>query len=124
MRDYAIFGGCLRSEIPLPELPAIEAAKPDWIFRRAVSIGPAAQYLGDDSVDADIRVRCSKLTDGFRLEFDDTGIFDIGKGGSDIAWTPGTTSVMELVRADLLEAYSRSPCICKVSCACRRCRRG
>lgn len=102
MRDHAIFGGCLRSEIPLPELPTIEGAEPDWIFRRASSVGPAAQYLGDDRVDADIRVRCSRLIDGFRLEFDDTGIFDIGNGGSDIAWTPGTTSAMELVRADLL----------------------
>lgn len=102
MRDHAIFGGCLRSEIPLPELPIIEAAEPDWIFRRAGTIGPAAQYLGEDRVDADIGVRCSRLDDGFRLEFDDTGIFDVGSGGRDIAWTPGTTSAMELVRADLL----------------------
>lgn len=102
MRDHAIFGGCLRSDIALPELPTIQSATPDWIFRRASSVAPALQYLGDDKVDADIRVRCSKLTDGFRLQFDDTGIFDITDGGRDIAWTPGTSSAIELVRADLL----------------------
>jgi len=100
--DHAIFGGCLRSEIPLPELPTIQADEPDWIFRRAVGPLPDGTYLGDDRVDAEIRVRCSKLSDGFRLEFDDTGTFDIGQRGRVIAWTPGTTSAMELVRADLL----------------------
>jgi hypothetical protein len=102
VRDHAIFGGCLRSEIPLPELPPIQAGEPDWIFRRAVEPLSDGTYLGDDRVDAEIRVRCSKLSDGFRLEFDDTGTFDIGQRGRVIAWTPGTTSVMELVRADLL----------------------
>jgi hypothetical protein len=102
VRDHAIFGGCLRSEIPLPELPLIEGVEPDWIFRRATRPASNATYLGDDRVDANIRVRCSKLSDGFRLEFDDTGTFDLTERGRCIAWTPGTASPMELVRADLL----------------------
>jgi hypothetical protein len=36
------------------------------------------------------------------LDFDDTGVFDIMASGRDIAWTPGSASAMELVRADLL----------------------
>lgn len=102
MRDHAIFGGCLRSEIPLPELPPVEGVEPDWFFHRAVGPPSDGVYLGDDRVDAEIRVRCSKLPDGFRLDFDDTGTFDIGERGQVIAWTPGRTSAMELVRADLL----------------------
>jgi len=102
MRDHAVFGGCLRSEFPLPELPTIEGAEPDWIFRRATSAIPDSVFLGDDRVDAKIRVKCGKLSDGFRLAFDDTGTFDISNGGREIAWTPGTSSAMELVRADLL----------------------
>ena len=101
-RDYAIFGGCLRSEFPLPELPPIESSTPDWVFERAVEPPTGGAYLGDDRVDATIRVRCSKLSDGFRLEFDDTGTFDITQRGRTIAWTPGSASAMELVRADLL----------------------
>ena len=102
MGDHAIFGGCLRSEIPLPELPPIHGVEPDWIFQRAAQPPSGGTYLGDDRVDAEIRVRCSKLSDGFRLEFDDTGTFDITQRGRLIAWTPGTSSAMELVRADLL----------------------
>ena len=102
MRDHAIFGGCLRSEFPLPELPIIERAEPDWIFRRATGALPDSVFLGDDRVDAKVRVTCGRLSDGFRLAFDDTGTFDISNGGRDIAWTPGASSAMELVRADLL----------------------
>ena len=102
VRDYAIFGGCLRSEIPLPELPPIDNVTPDWFFERAVEPPTGGVYLGDDRVDATIRVRCSKLSDGFRLDFDDTGTFDITQRGRVIAWTPGTASAMALVRADLL----------------------
>ena len=101
LRDHAIFGGCLRSEFVLPELPSLNGASPDWVFRRAnAPLGPA-RYLGEDSVDATIRVQCSEIAGGYRLAFDDTGTFDIADGGRDIAWTPGTAP-MELVRADLL----------------------
>ena len=102
-RDHAIFGGCLRSEIPLPELPELSGClAPDWTFRRATGPLPPAEYLGVDAVDATIRVRCSRMAGGFRLDFDDTGTFDISSGGRDIAWTAGATAPLELVRADLL----------------------
>jgi hypothetical protein len=104
MRDHAIFGGCLRSEVPLPELPMIEAgpAEPDWFFHRTEAVAPATQFLGEERVDAETRVRCSRIPGGFRLDFDDTGIFDITAGGRDIAWTSGENAALELVRADLL----------------------
>ena len=102
MRDHAVFGGCLRSEIPLPELPLVSGSEPDWVFRRNTEQLPDAEFLGEDAVDARIRVRCSRLPSGFRLDFDDTGVFDITAGGRDIAWTPGPSSPMPLVRADLL----------------------
>ena len=102
VRDHAIFGGCLRSEVPLPELPPIEGREPDWVFERASAPLPHGTYLGDDRVDASLRVRCSKLPDGFRLAFDDTGTFDVVERGRRIAWTPGSTTAMPLVRADLL----------------------
>jgi len=102
VRDHAIFGGCLRSDVPLPELPLIDGVSPDWIFHRALApLGPA-QFLGEERVDDTIRVRCSRLPDGIRLEYDDTGTFDISQRGSDIAWTPGRASAIELVRTDLL----------------------
>jgi hypothetical protein len=101
-RDHAIFGGCLRSEIPVPELPFINCTEPDWFFHRASALPPALQFLGEDRVDAKLRVRCSTIPGGFRLDFDDTGTFDITAAGSDIAWSSGSASALELVRADLL----------------------
>ena len=100
--DHAIFGGCLRSDFPIPELPAIHGSEPDWIFRRSTEPPRDAQFLGIDNVDATIRVRCSKIQGGFQLVFDDTGTFDITERGREIAWTPGSETAMELVRADLL----------------------
>jgi len=100
--DHAIFGGCLRSDFPIPELPPIHGRGPDWVFRRSAGLPREAHFLGIDNVDATIRVRCSKIPDGFQLAFDDTGTFDITDGGRDIAWTPGSETAMELVRADLL----------------------
>jgi hypothetical protein len=102
MTEYAIFGGCVRSEIPLPELPRLTCSQPDWVIRRSTGERPEATYLGEDRVDATIRVRCGRIPDGFRLEFDDTGTFDVAAHGRDIAWTPGANSPMHLVRADLL----------------------
>jgi hypothetical protein len=101
-RDHAVFGGCLRSEFPLPELPTTSCSQPDWVFHRATADPGDMEYLGDDGVTATIRVRCSRLRTGFRLDYDDTGTFDITLGGQDIAWTPGPAPVMERVRADLL----------------------
>jgi hypothetical protein len=53
-------------------------------------------------VDATIHVTCSRLPDGFRLDFDDTGTFDITARGSEIVWTPRGDVPLGLVRADLL----------------------
>ena len=102
MRDHAIFGGCLRSEIPLPELPVTTCSTPDWTFHRATGPLSDAEPLGQDSVDATIRVTCGRLSDGFRLHFDDTGVFDISARGRDIAWSAADDVPLTLVRADLL----------------------
>jgi hypothetical protein len=101
-RDFAIFGGGLRSEIDLPELPLAACTRPDWIFRRASGPRPPSELLGDESVDVGIRVRCGRLRDGFRLDFTDTGIFDITDGGRLIEWRPGSLEALDFVRADLL----------------------
>jgi len=101
-RDHALFGGCLRSEIAFPELPSAECTRPDWTFRRGTEPLPPSSFLGTESVDASIRVQCGRLRDGFRLAFDDTGVFDIIESGRVVEWTAGPLDAMELVRADLL----------------------
>lgn len=102
MTYYAAFGGCLRSEIALPELRESPAAPPDWTVSTTELSNVDATLLGDEAVDAGVNVRCYRIPDGVRLDFSDTGTFDVINGGSDIRWTPGAASDPNLVRADLL----------------------
>ncbi len=101
-RDYSIFGGSLRSDIDLPELSRATSDQPDWTFRRASEPLASSELLGDETVDVGIRVHCGRLRDGYRLDFTDTGIFDITDGGRLIEWRPGSFEPLDLVRADLL----------------------
>jgi hypothetical protein len=102
MTYYAAFGGCLHSEIPLPELRELPAAPPDWTVSTTELSAVAAELLGSEGVDTGVSVQCYRIADGVRLAFSDTGTFDITNGGTAISWTPGTASVPNLVRADLL----------------------
>jgi len=102
MTFYAAFGGCLSSEIPLPELRECPAAPPDWTVSQTALANVDATLLGEEAVDTGVNVQCYRLPDGVRLAFSDTGTFDIANGGSTIRWTPGVDSAPNLVRADLL----------------------
>ena len=100
---YALFGGVLQSEILLPALTVVDSDRADWVAR-VVSrpVGQVTELLGEERVDDRIKVRSSKLVGGFRLEFDDTGIFDITDGGATITWCPAPEARSEAARADLL----------------------
>ena len=102
MTSYAAFGGCLQSQIALPELQEANGAPPDWTVRKGDLRSTEARLLGEEPVDDGIRVKCYRIPDGIRLAFDDTGTFDITQQGTDICWTPGDDADDTLVRADLL----------------------
>ena len=102
MTFYAAFGGCLSSEVPLPELRECPAARPDWTVSRTALADVDAKLLGEEPVDTGVNVQCYRIPDGVRLAFSDTGTFDVTNGGSTIRWTPGPDSAPNLVRADLL----------------------
>lgn len=102
MPDYSVFGGVLRSEIPFPQLPATAGA-PTWRLSRASS-PPAApgELLGEDRVDGALRVRLFRRPAGFRLEYDDTGAFDVDATGGEIRYYEGPAPVPEAVQLDVL----------------------
>ena len=102
MTFYAAFGGCLSSEIPLPELRECPAARPDWTVSQTALADVDAKLLGEEAVDTGVNARCYRIADGVRLAFSDTGTFDITNAGSTIRWTPGADPALNLVRADLL----------------------
>jgi hypothetical protein len=87
MIDYAAFGGCLRSDTELTLLRPLEGVAPDWTLRTAApSPPPGGTLLGRGVAQASIGVRLYRRDRGFRLEYDDTGTFDISEDGSEIVW--------------------------------------
>lgn len=105
MRDYAVFGGRLRSPLVLAGLPPLPPdGAPDWRLRIAdappapASAGaPAAEWT-----DGDLRIRLTHLPTGWRLAYDDTGTYDVSADGARWTWHPGPDAPRELVQADLL----------------------
>jgi hypothetical protein len=70
---------------------------------REGSTPPATGHvLGTDTVYGAVTVRLSSTPDTFRLEFDDTGVFDVGRSQKTITWYPGQRRDGAAVRADLL----------------------
>ena len=100
---HPLFGGVLQSEISLPSLPTLDSDRADWSVRISEEApASAAEFLGEERVNEAIRVRTARLPGGFRLDFDDTGTFDITASGTLITWHPNPSARQDLARADLL----------------------
>jgi hypothetical protein len=104
MPDYAVFGGLLRSGLELMGVsPAGEGRSPDWRLR--VDRRPPAPFPHAPEAEAGedgYAVRLYRLPDGWRLEYPDTGVYDVAAGGARIAWHPAPGALPELVQADVL----------------------
>jgi len=103
MPDYSVYGGSLSSEIPFATLPPGSGA-PRWTLRCASGepLATELQQLGEDEVDAATRVRLFRHSGGFRLEYDDTGVFDVDSTGARIDWYAGQRAVAEAVQLDVI----------------------
>jgi hypothetical protein len=104
MFEYRVFGGRVISDIRFPELPKADADGPTWTLRTVSkrSPSPDMELLGEDRVDVGVSVRLYRSSSGFRLDFDDTGTFDISDGGSTIEWCPGPDPSLDAARLDFL----------------------
>lgn len=106
MPDYRVFGGVLRSEIEFPELEYSLASTPDWLLRVSDCTTPPPSphgvLLGNERVDVGVMVQARRSTQGFQLEYDDTGTFDISSDGREIVWWRTSSAAMEAARLDIL----------------------
>jgi hypothetical protein len=103
MPRYSAFGGCLRSEIEIPDLPLSRSKTTDWSL--TVAVGPPAEVplelLGEHKVGRWV-YRLFRAASGLRLEYDGTYVFDIRCRGAEIVWYPTNGTKEEFARALLL----------------------
>lgn len=105
MNHYTVFGGHLSSELALPELPEAASSPADWVLRVAAGPPPVVavrEELGAASVDEGVAVRLFAIPGGYRLEYDDTGTFDIQAGGVELVWYPAPGASAALAQLDVL----------------------
>lgn len=104
MPDYEIFGGCLRSDVPFPELRERAGLRIDWTLHStddAAPSGDGAVWLGSQQITPACQVRMFRRTGGFRLQYDDTGAFDLSDSGRNIVWHRGPDPAPSAVRSDV-----------------------
>jgi hypothetical protein len=105
MNSYQVFGGVLRSELEFPELDPATRTDVDWTLTVATSPAPDVPVgppLGEDKVDQGVMVRSYITPTGFRLVYDDTGVFDVSAGGREIRWHRPAAADLEAGRLDVL----------------------
>ncbi len=105
MNNYQVFGGVLRSELEFPELDPATRGEPDWTL--TVTTAPAPDVplgdpLGEDKVDQGVMVRSFATPHGFRLVYDDPGVFDVTAGGREVRWHRPQSADLEAGRLDVL----------------------
>jgi len=105
MNSYQVFGGVLRSELEFPELDQATRGEPDWTLTVTTSPAPdvpPSDPLGEDKVDQGVMVRSYATPSGFRLVYDDTGVFDVTAGGREVRWYRPESADLEAGRLDVL----------------------
>ena len=102
-REYAVFGGVLRSTLEFPELVQTVASAADWtldVVAEAPSSWNGAE-LGERRVRQET-YRLYRTPSGYRLDYSHAGIFDISEDGSAIVWYPSVNAEPELARTIVL----------------------
>lgn len=104
MKHYSVFGGRLSSELELPDLEIAEPGHATWVLRVS-RVSPAElprEPLGTVQVEESVEARLYEISGGYRLEYDDTGIFDVLAGGSQIVWYAAPGVSLESAQVDVL----------------------
>lgn len=102
---YRVCGGILQSDLQLTELPAAQGNAPaDWTLTTQAGDPPPldGELLGEDQVTPTATVRLVRGTDLWRLDFTDTGCFDITPGGETILWYPRPDSDPAAAAVDVI----------------------
>jgi hypothetical protein len=102
--DYRIFGGVVRSAIPLADLPPADGdAEPDWFVSvgSGAAPGAGAAYCGSDVVHEGVGVSLYRSPAGLHFVYDDTGSFLVSADGGAVLWAPVPGASVDAAALDL-----------------------
>lgn len=104
MKEYGVFGGCLRSALPFPDLPPLADGEPDWVLDivRAPPPDIVRGQRGAREIAPGWTLRLLDLDGGWRFTFGETGAYDLSADGREITWYPGPNEDSATVRSVVL----------------------
>jgi hypothetical protein len=114
MHDYTVYGGWLRSGIPIPELrprktavttAAVDAGSAEWDFQVVTGSPPELPNgvrTARDELHPGVFAELFRGPNMCRLTFDDTGVFDVSDAGRRVVWYPRDGCEHDVARADLV----------------------
>jgi len=103
MPDYLVFGSCLRSELPFPELAEARDHEPRWNLRLA-ALEPSDddEVLSDSYLSSSCHIRISRRKGMLRYSHSCGGTFEISPDGRDIVFDAGQAADTNTARTDLV----------------------
>jgi hypothetical protein len=102
MFKYSAFGGCLASDLQIHFLRQVDVGKPDWYLRTdSRPSSHSGLFLGEAPVVGNTFVRAYRTSAGYRLDYDDTGSFEVEAGGKEIRWFPPESPDFPAVMMDI-----------------------
>jgi energy-coupling factor transporter ATP-binding protein EcfA2 len=103
MPDYFVFGGCLRSELPFPELTETGGRTPDWTLNVArLAPNDGAEILSDASLSRTCHIRISRSDSAFRYSHSCTGTFQVSSDGRHILFDAIDGGDLNAARTDFV----------------------
>jgi len=103
MTDYLVFGSCLRSELPFPELTESHGREPRWTLTLgALPLADDGEILSDTQLSGDCRIRISRAGDGLRFSHSCAGTFELRDHGRKIIFDADLAANVDAARTDLV----------------------
>lgn len=102
MPDYFVFGGCLRSELPFPELAEARGLDPSWTLQVQSLPEISGEVLGDVALSASCRMRVTRAGERLRYAHSCTGVFEVAANGRTIVFDPAPGADLDVARTDLV----------------------
>lgn len=103
MTDYLVFGSCLRSELPFPELSETRGREPRWTLTLgSLASADEGEILCDTQLSGGCRIRISRDRGNVRFSHSCAGTFELRDHGRKIVFDAERAASVDAARTDLV----------------------